>query len=197
MKIENPKLKKIGGLRNFTKNSLLKIGIVVLVAALAGYLAGYTAQQSFRNLTGYNKTEVQATEDHELLETQNPLYEGDNQYVGAMVTVLQAINSGVVKAHNAFSESELLQAANSATSAIIYTALSPLFKAMDWAAFWFSFVLIFIVAAWLTNKLITLKSHVLSGTTDPQLIKNMEILEAKVKELVDNANKGGSKQSLG
>jgi len=48
------------------------------------------------------------------------------------------------------------------------------------------------VAAWLTNKLITLKRRVLTGSTDPQLIKNMEILEVKVKELVDNANEGSS-----
>lgn len=126
MKIEHPKLKKIGGLRNFAQSTVIKILAVILIASLAGYLGGYSVQKSFRNLTGYNQIETQAIEEPEILEAENPPYEGDNPYVGTMIKVIQTINSGVVKAHNVFSESDLLQAANSASAAIIFAALNPL-----------------------------------------------------------------------
>lgn len=163
--IEHPKLKKIGGIRNFIQGGILKLLAVLLVASLAGYLGGHTVQKNYRNLTGYTP---QGQVVMEVEEVQN---EEDG--------VMDKIKSmaGSVK---------------DTSVDLVYKAMNPPLRAMDWAAFWFPFALLFMMAAWLTNKLITLKNHVLSGTTDPQLIKNMEILEDKVKELVDNANKSSN-----
>ncbi len=160
--MEYPNLKKIGGLRNFIQGTLIKILAITLIASLAGYLGGHTVQKSYRNLTGYTPTGQVVME---VQEAESDEEEGVMDKIKSM--------AGSVK---------------DTSVDLVYKAMNPPLRAMDWAAFWFPFTLLFMMAAWLTNKLITLKSHVLSGTTDPQLIKNMEILEAKVKELVDNAN---------
>lgn len=159
--IEYPKLKKVGGFQSFIQNTLIKILAITLIASLAGYLGGHTVQKSYRNLTGYTP------EGQVVMEIE----EAESDEDGVMTKIMN-----------------MAGAAKDTSVDLVYKAMNPPLRAMDWAAFWFSFALIFIVAAWLTNKLITLKSHVLSGSTDPQLIKNMELLEAKVKELVDNAN---------
>lgn len=160
--IEYPKLKKIGGLRNFIQGTLIKLLVITTIATLAGYLGGHTVQKSYRNLTGYTP-EGQVV--IEVQEAESDEEEGVMQKIKSM--------AGSVK---------------DTSVDLVYKAMNPPLKAMDWAAFWFSFILVFIMAAWLTNKLITLKSNVLTGGVDPTVIKNMKILENKVKELVDNAN---------
>lgn len=159
--MEYPKLKKIGGLRNFIQGTLIKILVITLIASLAGYLGGHTVQESYRNITGYTP------EGQVVMEVQ----EAESEEGGVMDKIKSM--AGSVK---------------DTSVDLVYKAMNPPLRAMDWAAFWFPFALLFMMAAWLTSKLITLKSHVLSGTTDPQLIKNMEIMEEKVKELVDRAN---------
>jgi len=163
--IQYPKLKKIGGLRNFIQGTLIRVLAIILIASLAGYLGGRTVQSSYRNLTGYTP------QGQVVMEVQEARSEDEG--------VMDKIKSmaGSVK---------------DTSVDLVYKAINPPLRAMDWAAFWFPFALLFMMAAWLTSKLITLKRHVLTGTTDPQLIKNVELLEAKVKELVDNANKGDS-----
>lgn len=157
--INYPHLKKIGGLLNFAKKTIFRILIITLIATLAGYLSGSTIQRSFRDLTGYMPEAQLVTETKE----EEPK------------------TAGLIIQHMA-------DAVKDSASDLVYRAIDPPLKAMDWAAFWFSFALAFITGAWLTNKLIALKSHVLTGGVDPTIIRNMEILEAKVNELVDISN---------
>lgn len=173
-RIEYPQLKKIGGLRYFAKKNLIKIIIILLIASLAGGLFGFAVQKSFRNLTGYNKAEPVLAEVQTTPETGNSIFD---------------------EALKAVKDSEFVRAANTYTANKVHSALSPvtdslngLLKALDTAAFWLPFILIFIISAWLTNKLMSAKKYLLSDGIDPQIIRNMEVLEAKVKELVDHAN---------
>lgn len=161
--IQHPKLKKIGGLRNFIQGSILKLLAVVLIASLGGYLGGHTVQKNYRNLTGY------VPEGQIVIQTQE--VEGDE-------------SGGVMERVQGY-----LETAKDKSTDLVYKAIDPPLRAMDWAAFWFSFVLCFMGTAWLTGKLVTIEKQVVNGGVDPTVIKNMKILEDKVKELVDNANK--------
>jgi|GEM_PF-6744783 len=185
-RIEYPKLKQIGGVKYFTKHFLIKAAVTLLVATLAGYLGGHLAQQSFRQITGfrYEKTEIAEIEVREKLPTNARFQKDGNLFVN----ILSDTAAMTANAISAVTDSEVLKAANKASVSIINTALSPLLAVIDWVVFWFPFVLVFIGAAWLTNKLFTIKIQVLNNGVDPQVIKNMEILETKVKELVDRAN---------
>ena len=186
-KIEYPKLKKIGGLKNFFKQSFLSLAIITVIATTGGYLAGNFMQQGFRDLTGFKKevtTAIETTE-REKLPTNMRYNEEGNLVVGILADTMNMTTNAL----NAVTYSKIMQAANDSAWKILSITLYPLFVALDWAAFWFTFTLAFIICAWLVNKLITLRNKALNSGTDPQLIKNMEILEAKVKELVDNANK--------
>lgn len=187
-RIEYPKLKKIGGLSNFAKNNLLKILVILLGAVLLGYLGGHTVQKSFRNITGYNQPQTKITEEVEKTATEIPDYEGDSAFMGVTTKAMQVIDTGIIKATNAMKESELVQGANQFSLAIIYGVLNPILRILDWAAFWFSFILCFMLGGWLAGKLINFEKQVVYNGVDPTIIKNMNILEVKVKELVDNAN---------
>ncbi|MCK5606885.1 hypothetical protein KAR91_33595 [Candidatus Pacearchaeota archaeon] len=188
-KIEYPKLKKIGGFKNLILKILVKVAIIVLISSALGWFSGHTIQKSFSNLTGYNKTVTEAIQPAEEADGE-VAQESDNPYVRALSNSLNA-TSNVIKA---IAESEVMQKANKASVDLALTAIKPLTDLINillrilWlAAFWVPFSLIFIITAWLTSKLINAKRSLTDGT-DPQVIKNMEMLEAKVKELVDNAN---------
>ncbi|MFH1410288.1 MAG: hypothetical protein ABIG80_01875 [Patescibacteria group bacterium] len=187
-KIEYPQLKKIGGFKNFSKKVLVKTVIIVLTATLAGYLAGYLMQQNFRELTGYKYDQTATIEleaNEAVMRPTNTRFQKDgNLFIHILSDTINMTTNALTVVKN----SEIIQAANQASLSIILTILSPLFWILDWVAFWLPFTLVFVGAAWLTNKLITLKSQVISNGLDPQLLKNVELLEAKVKELVDHAN---------
>lgn len=160
--IEYPKLKKVGGLKNFAKHILFKAIVIFLVATLAGYLGGYIMQKNFRELTGYSPTRdaVMTTETEQ------------DKKQGTSITI-----------------KSVTEAVRDKTTEFAYQAIDPPLRAMDWAAFWFSFSLIFMLAGWITGKLITLQQEVMSGGVDPVVVKNMKALEDKVNELVDEANR--------
>ena len=161
--IQHPKLKKIGGLRNFLQSTIIKILAIALIATLAGYLGGHTVQKSYRSLTGYTP---------------------QGQVVIEMQEVEGSEAEGVIEKVQGF-----IETTKDTSVDLVRKALNPPLKAMDWAAFWFSFALVFMLAAWLTNKLVTIEQQVMTGGVDPTVIKNMKILEDKVKELVDHANR--------
>jgi len=188
-RIEYPKLKKIGGFKNFTKKMVIKTAVIVLTATLAGYLAGHLTQQYFREVTGYkyDKTatiELEGNEDV-MRPTDTRFQKDGNLFIHILSDTINMTTNALTVVKN----SEIVQAANQASLSIILTILSPLFWILDWVAFWLPFILVFVGAAWLTNKLITLKGQVISNGLDPQLLKNVELLEAKMKELIDQVNK--------
>ena len=159
--IKHPRLKKIGGIQNFFRKTLLRTLLIILIASLAGYLGGHTIQKDFRNLTGYSPEQVMEAPKEESEEVQGGV-------------TLKLIG--------------MAEAVRDKTTEFAYKAIDPPLKAMDWAAFWFSFALCFMGAAWLSGKLINFERQVVTGGVDPAVIENMKTLEAKVKELVDHAN---------
>lgn len=183
MKIEYPKLKKIGDPKAFFKRSLISIAIVAVLGTATGYFAGHFMQQGFRDITGFNK-EVSTEEMTKPIPLPTNTRASDE---GSALVELMNITTNTL---NAITYSKLMQEANHTSWKILSTILYPLFLTIDFAAFWLSFILGFIITGWLANKLLTLRNKALYGGVDPQLIKNMESLEAKVKELVDRANTG-------
>ncbi len=174
--IEHPKLIKIGGVLKLIRNSLVELVIIVLIGSVAGYLAGHMAQKSFSDLTGYPKKEVVAAEDRQEGIKEEP--------AGLIETSLQALN-----------DTEIVQKAKESAKSVVSNAVKPvtdkvdaLLRVLFLAAFWVPFCLLFILTAWLTNKLLFAKHYFLTDGVNPQVIRNMEILEAKVNELVDRAN---------
>lgn len=189
-KIEYPQLKKIGGFRSFFLKTFVKIISIVLIGSLFGWLSGNLVQKSFRDITGYNQAEVieevqQESNDSDEQELENP-------YLNVLNKSLIVVNNSIKK----IKESDIVQSASDSAQKVIYDALKPLIdllngllNILDKAAFWVPFAIIFLLTAWGTEKIIAFSGkRILTNGMDPQVIKNMEILEAKVKELVDVAN---------
>ena len=185
-KIEYPKLGKIGGFKNVILKMLGKILITLLISTLVGGLCGYTVQNSFRNLIGINKTEevvIETQEDEPIQE-----YVGDNTLV-KFTTSLERFtedlkNSDILKKVNEASVNVLLK-----TFQPVLDIINKLIAFLEKATFWVPFILIFLLTAWLSNKAFTISGkRYLTNGMDPQVIKNIETLEAKIKELVDHAN---------
>ena len=151
-------------------------------------------QNSFSNLTGYNKKEVVV--EQQAIEEDEVKKESDNIFVKGIVTALDTASAGI----EAITDSEAMQKANEISVGVLTTAFKPLIDAVSalllafyTAIFWVTFTIMFIITAWLTNKLIFTRRNILTDGVNPQVIKNMEILEAKVGELVDNANEINNK----
>lgn len=189
MQIEHPKLKKIVGVKILPLRVLIRVAMIFVVAVLIGYLAGHFAQLKFREVTGFRyeptSSEVVEASPDALRPTNTRLDEGANLPVAILNDTLNMVSNSIYKITN----SDLMQSANKASLSIIFFALNPLFRLLDWLAFWLSFLLFAFGSGWLTNRLITLKRKVHADHMNQQVIKNMEILEAKVNELVDQANK--------
>jgi len=192
MKIEYPKLKKIGGFKKVALKIVIRAIVIILISSLVGGLSGYIVQKSFSNLTGYNKkaiaiTAPQTADGNQNIKNSEAKQENSNPYI-------KSITDTTSSAIKAVTESDIVQKINEMTVGKIITAFKPvtdsvngLLRAIYLAAFWLPFILMFIITAWFANKIISAKRFLTNGT-DTQVIRNMEILEAKVKELVDHAN---------
>ena len=188
-KIEYPELKKIGGFKNLILKIVVKVLVIVLISSSLGWLSGYLVQKSFRDVIEFNKSEPVITEVQEVQEDAQEIENGAVRMIsGALSVTSDAIE--------AVTNSEIMQSASEASRKVISDALKPLvdllnamFDFLERVLFWMAFVLAFLITAWMTNKIfLILGKRSLTDGTDPQVIKNMEVLEVKVKELVDNAN---------
>lgn len=187
-RIEHLKLKEVNGFARIGR-MLIKAIIIILISSLVGGLAGYTVQKSFRELTGYKISEPVTVEAKEAVGATAAFVKKDRTILGKIADATEALKDSI-------KNSEIVQKTNDAVSSSIADLFKPitdllnsLLEAIDKAAFWVPFLLLFLITAWFSNKIITAKNYFTHGA-DPQVDKNMKLLEAKINELVDQANKG-------
>lgn len=185
-RIEHLKLKEVNGFARLWR-ILAKALIIILISSLAGGLAGYAVQKGFRDMTGYNRSEPAAAEEQadEKVET------GEENNKG----ILARIADAAAELSESVRQSELVQKTSDAVTGSVKDLLKPvtdllngLLNALDKAAFWIPFILVFMITAWSVNRMVAIKNSLTHGA-DPQVAKNMKMLEAKVNELIDHANR--------
>ncbi len=187
--IEYPKLKKVGGFGYGVKKIIIKYLIIIIVSGLIASFTGYTVQNSFRNIIGINKTEEVVIETTETAPAEE--YKGDN--------VLAKFTSSLEKFTEDLKNSDIVKKINEASVNVLLNTFKPVLniinrivKFLESASFWVPFILLFMISAWFINKIISAKEF-FADSTNPQVIENIETLEAKIKELVDNANNTNNK----
>ncbi|MBN2096611.1 hypothetical protein JW752_04435 [Candidatus Peregrinibacteria bacterium] len=191
--IEKVKIERVNGFRRRVKSVLKRLGVVGGAGIVAGGLSGQAVQEWYRDLVDYHPDEavheqVLTLEEMEAMQGEVPeeVRKPQNWKERAKRTYGKAKEWSKKKIDSALEKSKLVNKYRE-TQKELKEAYQNLLEAGDKAAFWFPFLLMFLAASLLTNKIIKVKKDWLEPV-DPMVEANMEKLEEKLNELVDRFN---------
>lgn len=183
--IEKVKLERVNGLRRRLRELLRHAALITGVGLASGGVAGGVGQSKYRDWMDYHPDEAkvgqskEAPKPQEEKEAEGYLEKAKKSFASAKKIVGEGIG-------NLTEGSETVQQYRQ-TRKELSEIKKKFLEAGDKTAFWLPFVLTFLAAAMLANKILQVKKS-LSERIDPVVERNWAAIETKLNQIVERVN---------
>jgi len=205
-RVEPLKLQAVNGFRARFKALLKKWGLILGLSAAAGGYTGYKAQESYREMTGYNPDKAAVTdtikktgEASEPKEQSKEVSDEDKKAKGWLTKAKDALKKAKEwsgrKMEGINDKSKLIQQYREAKQGLKNT-YEGILKFGDNAVYWSAFALFFLATSMLASKISDIKKSFTQGV-DPAVEKNMKAITDKINEIGQKVNQLGERIDRG